>query len=104
GTTLGRFWTTCGLAPPRPVIPPGIPPPPIPPIGIGIGMPPAPVAAVSGAAASPDIAELAIRAGIDPAQSAGTESAPTNRASPRPAETPAPPVAFTSGRAPPTNF
>src|SRR5215469_8036497 len=27
GTTVGRDCTTCGLAPPRPIIPPGIPPP-----------------------------------------------------------------------------
>src|SRR6516164_492305 len=42
GTTLGRFCTTWfGLAPPRPIIPPGMPPPPAP-IGIGIGIIPGP--------------------------------------------------------------
>ena len=117
GTTLGRFCTTCGLAPPRPIIPPGIPPPV--PIGMGIiGMPPigAPatpvIAAASGipAAPSPDIAELARRAGIDPCHDGGTDIEPTNRPWPKPADTPAPPNpapppdGFTSGRAPPTNF
>ncbi|CNG88075.1 Uncharacterised protein [Mycobacterium tuberculosis] len=44
GTTLGRFCTTCGLAPPRPIMPPGMPAPAPPiPMGIGIGViPPAP--------------------------------------------------------------
>ena len=90
------------------------------PIGMGIiGMPPpigapaAPaIAAASGtpAAPSPDIAELARRAGIDPCHDGGTDIDPTNRAWPKPADIPAPPnpapppKGVTSGRAPPTNF
>ena len=57
----------------------------------------------------PDIAELTIRAGIEPCQVGGTDIAPTNRALPKspaiPApRPPAPPNAFISGTALPTNF
>src|SRR2546426_537786 len=98
--TLGRFCTTCGLAPPRPIMPPGIPAPaPPPPIGIGIiGIPPpAPMPAAPAACAisaaltpNPDIAELAIPLGTEPCQVGGTDIEPTSRALPRPADIPAP--------------
>ncbi|KCL64059.1 hypothetical protein W079_01125 [Mycobacterium tuberculosis TB_RSA169] len=71
GTTLGRACTTCGFAPPRPIIPAGIPAP-APPIPIGIGIIPMgpPAAGTSaGIAPKPAIAELAIRAGTDPPKS-----------------------------------
>ncbi|BBX76202.1 hypothetical protein MSHI_41080 [Mycobacterium shinjukuense] len=59
---------------------------------------------------NPDIAELAIRAGIDPAHVAGTDNAPTVRAWPRPADAapkPAPwpnPFIACCTPAPPANF
>jgi hypothetical protein len=58
---------------------------------------------------SPDIAELTIRAGIDPCHVAGTDIAPTNRALPKSAampapRPPAPPNDFISGTALPTNL
>lgn len=80
GTTLGRACTTCGFAPPRPIIPAGIPAP-APPIPIGIGIIPMgpPAAGTSaGIAPKPAIAELAIRAGTDPSQVGGTDIDPTN--------------------------
>ncbi len=71
------------------------------PIGIGIiGIPPlvgapvAPAAAAISAAGkpgpNPDIAELAMCAGIDPSQVGGTDIAPTNRALPNSPAMPAP--------------
>ena len=92
GTTLGRFCVTCGLAPPRPIMPPAPAPPAPPPIGIGIiGIPP-PVGAPAIPAAlgipappNPDIAALPIRAGVEPCQVGGTDIAPTKRALPKPA-------------------
>ncbi|BBX56395.1 hypothetical protein MSHO_17400 [Mycobacterium shottsii] len=117
GTTLGRDCIGFGLAPPRPSIPPGIPPPaPAPaPIGIDIiGIPAGrPAAAISASLATPAgpnpaIAELAIREGIDPSQVGGTDTAPTIRALPNPAEidepSPAPPIAFTPLTGASTNF
>ena len=66
----------------------------MPPIGIGIiGMPP-PMGAPTrpgGAghlAASPDIAALTIRDGVDPCHVGGTDIAPTSRALPNPASAP----------------
>ena len=114
GTTVGRDCTTCGLAPPRPIIPPGIPPP-MPPIGIGIiGMPPIPAPtppAVPGISPpSPDIAELASRAGIDPCHVGGTDIDPTSRALPKPDDmadpspAPPPPSGFIAGAVLPTNL
>jgi hypothetical protein len=97
-------------------MPPGIPPPAPIPIGIGIGViPPGPpgaapaIAAALGIPPSPDIAELTIRAGIDPCHVGGTDIAPTNRALPRSAampapRPPAPPNDFISGTALPTNL
>lgn len=57
----------------------------------------------------PDIAELTIRAGIDPCQVGGTDIAPTNRALPKSApmpapKPPAPPNGLRSGTALPTNL
>ena len=96
GTTLGRACTTWfGLAPPRPSIPPGMPPPaPMPPIGIGIIPMPPPTGAPAAAAAPgisppiPDIAALTIRDGADPCHVGGTDIAPTSRALPNPASAP----------------
>ena len=80
GTTVGRDCTTCGLAPSRPIILLGIPLAPIP-TGIGvIGVPAALASAASAALGSPDIAEVAMRAGIAPCHVGGTDIAPTNRA------------------------
>jgi hypothetical protein len=115
GTTLGRDCSTCGLAPPRPSIPPGVPAPPIPPIGIGIiGMPPADapkaVVALGISPPNPDITELSIPAGTDPDHVGGTDIAPTSRALPKPADVtgpspPAPPPSGVSaGAVLPTNF
>src|SRR4051812_17130155 len=79
GITLGRFCVTCAPAPPRPVMPPGIPAPaPPPPIGIGImPMPdPAPpacaIAAELGIPPNPAIAALDIPFGTEPCQVGGT--------------------------------
>jgi hypothetical protein len=86
-------------------------------MGIGMGWkpPPAPWAAPAMAAAAlgiapiPDIAELTIRAGIEPCQVGGTDIAPTNRALPKsapipPPIPPAPPNGLRSGTALPTNL
>src|SRR6201992_1227118 len=102
GTTLGRFCTTWGLAPPRPIIAPIPPAPAPPPIGIGIiGIPPpaagAPplAAAISAAFIAPPgpipaIAALPIFPGIEPCQVGGTDIAPTRRALPNSPDIPAP--------------
>src|SRR6516225_1343791 len=115
GTTLGRFCTTWfGLAPPRPIIPPGMPPPPAP-IGIGIGIIPvpapppiAPAIPAGISPPSPDIAALTIRAGDDPCHVGGTDIAPTNRAWPKlpapPPKPPRPPPPSPLGTVSPTNF
>jgi hypothetical protein len=86
GITVGRDGTTCGLAPPRPIILLGAPLAPVP-TGIGvIGVPAAGATAASAIATlgssplSPDIAEVTIRAGIAPCHVGGTDIAPTNRA------------------------
>ncbi len=88
----------------------------MPPIGIGIGVMPPPWAAPAMAAVAlgmapiPDIAELTMRAGIEPCQVGGTDIAPTNRALPRsapmpPPRPPAPPNGLRSaGTALPTNL
>ncbi len=67
------------------------------------------ISAALGIPPNPDIAELTIRAGIDPCHVGGTDIAPTNRALPKSAaipepRPPAPPNDFMSGTALPTNF
>ena len=67
------------------------------------------ISAALGIPPNPDIAELTIRAGIDPCHVGGTDIAPTNRALPKSAaipepRPPAPPNDFMSGTAFPTNF
>jgi len=82
----------------------------MPPIGIGIGigrMPPAAAPAppaISAGVATPAIAALPNRVGIDPCHVGGTDTAPTMRALPRLADIapPSPPApnGFIAGRAP----
>ncbi|BCI86251.1 hypothetical protein NIIDMKKI_14570 [Mycobacterium kansasii] len=115
GITPDRDCGALGLAPPRPIISPGIPAPPVPLGIIGIiGIPGelgSPVSAAGvgiPAAPKPDIAELAIGAGTDPCQVGGTDMPPTIRALPKSAAiaepSPPPPDAVISACGTVINF